>query len=384
MKRKMLTILLAAALVVSTLAACGGKQEEPAQTPAPAEEQGEDAETETPAAASGDPIHIDLIAKGFQHQFWQTAKLGAEDAAKEFGATITFDGPPTESDIADQVNMLNAALAKNPSAIGLAALDTESVTSQLEQAKASGIPVIGFDSGVPNAPEGSIAATAATDNKEAAKIVAEKFMENEDFAAKLSAATADSPMVIALLAQDVTSSSITLRSEGFIEKMTELAEAEHPGAVEVRGHSLYEKASENPAEVIISVTVPPAADTSSVKSAAQAMLTSEKPAAVFCSNEGTVTGFLAATNDGSDLAEGGQYADLVVAGFDAGSTLKNAVRNGWFIGAVAQDPYQMGYKAVELAVKAINGETVSDTDTGAVWYNADNIDDPDVAQLVYD
>ena len=93
---------------------------------------------------------------------------------------------------------------------------------------------------------------------------------------------------------------------------------------------------------------------------------------------------MAATNDGSDLAEGGKYADLVVAGFDAGKTLKNAVREGWFIGAVAQDPYQIGYQAVELAVKAIKGEEVTDADTGAVWYNAENIDNPDVAQLVYD
>ena len=163
---------------------------------------------------------------------------------------------------------MSAALAKNPSAICLAALDTESVTSQLEQAKEKGIEIVGFDSGVPNAPEGSIAATTATDNREAAKIVAEKFMENEDFAEKLNAASEENPIVIALLAQDVTSSSITLRSEGFIEKMTELAEAVHPGAVEVRGHSLYEAKSENAPKVVILVTVPPTADTSSVKSTA--------------------------------------------------------------------------------------------------------------------
>ena len=105
---------------------------------------------------------------------------------------------------------------------------------------------------------------------------------------------------------------------------------------------------------------------------------------MFCSNEGAVTGFLAATSSGADLADGGLYGDLIVAGFDAGAPQKNAVRQGWFVGSVTQDPYQIGYQAVELAVKAANGEEVADIDTGAQWYTAENIDDPEIALLVYD
>ena len=112
--------------------------------------------------------------------------------------------------------------------------------------------------------------------------------------------------------------------------------------------------------------------------------TASKHAAICCSNEGAVTGFLAAVSDGEDLAEGGKYAGLVVAGFDAGAAQKNAVRQGWFYGSVTQDPYQIGYKAVELAVKAANGEAVEDVDTGAQWYDASNIDDEMIALLVYD
>ena len=51
---------------------------------------------------------------------------------------------------------------------------------------------------------------------------------------------------------------------------------------------------------------------------------------------------------------------------------------------MTQDPYQIGYQAVDLAVKAAKGETVADVDTGAKWYNASNIDDEDIAKLVYD
>ena len=84
------------------------------------------------------------------------------------------------------------------------------------------------------------------------------------------------------------------------------------------------------------------------------------------------------------LPEGGKYGDIIVAGFDAGAAQKNAVRNGWFYGSVTQDPYQIGYKAVEMAVMAAKGESVSDVDTGAQWYDASNIDDEMIAMLVYD
>ena len=93
---------------------------------------------------------------------------------------------------------------------------------------------------------------------------------------------------------------------------------------------------------------------------------------------------LAATSTGADLAEGGIYSDLLVCGFDAGATQKNAIREGWFFGSVTQDPYHIGYYAVEMAIKATRGEEVADKDTGAKWYNAENIDTPEIAELVYD
>ena len=174
--RKKLLVLVALLLMASMVfTACGGgagtTPEEPAaETPAaetPAEETpAEETPAETPAD-SGDKPYIAIISKGFQHQFWQTVLKGSEDAAKELNVDITFDGPPSESDIQVQLDQLNAALGKNPDAVCLAALDTESVTAQLLEAKEKGIPVIGFDSGVPNAPEGTIVSTASTDNEKA-------------------------------------------------------------------------------------------------------------------------------------------------------------------------------------------------------------------------
>jgi len=332
-------------------------------------------------AVAEEKMYIPVMAKGFQHQFWQTVYAGAQAAAEDYGVEIYFDGPASETNIDDQVEMLKSEMAKDPAAIALAALSTDAVMTELQECLAKEIPVIGFDSGVPDAPEGSIYATASTNNENAAALAAEKLYAKEGFADMLAAATAENPVVIAVISQEAVSGSIVGRTTGFVNKMVELASAH--GAVSVTGHDIWKNEVAD-AGIIIHVQISATTEATDVATASNAVLNMDNLKAVFLSNEGAVTGFLAATADGSDLAEGGRYGDLVVVGFDAGAPQKNAIRNGWFYGSVTQDPYQIGYKAVELAVKAANGEEVADVDTGAQWYNAENIDDEMISMLVYD
>jgi len=337
------------------------------------------------AAFAAEKPYISVISKGEQHMFWQAVRKGANDAAEQYGVEMYYYGPPSEADIALQVEALNGELAKQPVALALAALSTESVMSQLAECLEKGIPVIGFDSGVPNAPEGSIKATASTNNQNAAGLAAEEMLKLEGFADALKAATPEAPVVLAVLSQDATSESVTGRTTGFVNKMSELAAAY--GTVIVVGHDLWatkpEAAPENPT-IIIHVEISATPETADVTNSSNSVLNIPNLYSVFLSNEGAVNGFLAATNAGSDLADGGRYENLVVVGFDAGSPQKNAIREGWFAGSITQDPYRIGFLAVELAYKASQGEEVADVDTGAQWYNAENIDNPDIALLVYD
>jgi ribose transport system substrate-binding protein len=375
--------MLLIATLVLTFAACGGNANEEAPAPAPAP-AAEDDDAATPAAPANDDLNIQVVAKGFQHQFWQVVKQGAEKAAADLGVKMDFNGPPTESDIAAQIGMIDNALAQNASAIALAALDTKSVEGQLADAQSKGIPIIGFDSGVPDAPAGSVAATASTNNENAAAIASEHMMADPAFKAAIEGATADKPVVIGILSQDATSTSIIGRTKGYLEAIKLAVEAIHPGAVKVTGHDMYKVDSAEPAAVEIAVQVPPTPDAADMKNGAQALLSTKGLIGVFLSNEGAVTGFLNATNDGADLGDGKAYADLVVAGFDAGKTQKDVVRKGLFLGSVTQDPYQIGYLAVDLAVKAAKGENVTDADTGAKWYDSTNMDDADIKDLIYD
>lgn len=331
--------------------------------------------------------YIAVIAKGFQFQYWQVVMQGANKAADELGVKITFDGPATESDISSQVNMVNAALAKHPVALALAALDTDSVASQLVQAKNSKIPVIGFDSGIPNAPAKSVVATAATDSYKAAELAADKMFANPAFAAKLKAATTTNPVIIGTLSQDATSDSIIQRTKGFIDKMKKNIEgvSGFAGGVAISGQTNYNAPATGAVKAKIVVKVPPTTSATDVQNGAKTLLGMKGIISLYGSNQGATDGILAASSDGSDFNKtSGKYKDLTVVGFDAGKGQKTAVTKGWFLGSITQDPFAIGYNAVKLAFKAYKGEAVANTDTGSKWYDKKNMNKPDIKNLLYD
>ena len=86
-------------------------------------------------SGGGDETNIAIVSKGFQHQFWQAVKAGADKAATEFNVEVTFEGPDNETQVDKQIDMLSAALAKGPAAIGFAALDTQAAIPLLNQAR---------------------------------------------------------------------------------------------------------------------------------------------------------------------------------------------------------------------------------------------------------
>ena len=388
--KKLIALLLALCMVFGLVACASSSstetttettETETTETEATETEEATEAEETETEETSSEKLYIPVMAKGFQHQFWQTVAAGSEAAAADYDVEIYFDGPASETDISAQVDMIKKELAKNPKAMALAALSTDAVTEILEECAEKGIPVIGFDSGVPGDTTGAVVATACTNNESAAAIAAEKMGENEDLVAAMQAATPENPVVIGCLSQDAVSASVVGRTTGFVNKMAEIAS--QYGTVSVEGHTTWENKVDN-ASIIIKVEISATTEATAVQTAAASLLNTTGLKAVFVSNEGAVTGFLAAVSDGEDLAEGGKYDGLIVVGFDAGAAQKNAIRQGWFYGSVTQDPYMIGYYAVELAVKAANGEEVSDVDTGAQWYDASNIDDEMISMLVYD
>ncbi len=317
---------------------------------------------------------VEVIAKGFQHDFWKAVKKGADQAGKDLGVKINFVGPEGEGAIAAQVEMINNAINKKPAAICVAALDTTAALDAVNKAKSNNIPVIGFDSGVPGAPEGTIFANASTDNYKAGELAAQKMFET--IQGKLTVGTPR----IGVVSQEANSQSISMRTQGFLDKMEDLIESMEL-SVAIIGHTKFAN-GENDGDVIIDIAIPPEINDTQGQTSAQTLLNKNDLIAIYGSNE-----FAAKAIINADAAiSGGRIGNdkVVAVGFDSGALQIDAIRNRKFLGSVTQDPISIGYRAVELAVKAINGETdVEDVDTGSQWYTADNIDSDTIKPLLY-
>ena len=326
-----------------------------------------------------------MMVKSFQSTYWDAAQEGMAMAAEELGVTYTAQGPNSESDIADQVNMINTAISSNPVGLGLAACDTSSVLDALQDCLDKGIPVVTFDTGVDNAPEGSVVCNVATDNAQAGAVAA----ENMYAAIKDVVANAEGQVIIGEVNQDATAQNIQQRGTGFIDKMIELLQADGK-TVAVTGNEFYVNAAtgadaeEADADVVIEVKVPAQTTVELCSTEAQSILSKENCIAIFGSNQVAAEGVLAANANlnvlGSDPANG----DVVGVGFDAGSIIKAAVSDGTFIGAVTQSPLMMGYYAIYALTAAANGQELQDVPTDGYWYDATNMEDPEIAPNLYD
>ncbi|AMP09053.1 periplasmic binding s and sugar binding domain of LacI family protein [Collimonas arenae] len=292
-------------------------------------------------AIADDVVYIPLISKGFQHQFWQAVKAGSEQAAKDFNVKVSFEGPETEAMVDKQIDMLSAALAKKPKAIGFAALDSKAALPLLKKAQAAHIPVVAFDSGV----DSDIpVTTATTDNKAAAGLAADKMAEligNEG--------------EVAVVAHDQTSRTGIDRRDGFVDRI----KSAHP---KIKIVSIQYGAGDQ------------LKSTEIMKSILQAY---PHLKGAFGTNEGSAIGVL---NGAKEMKR-----KLVIIGYDSGKQQKDAIRDGSMAGAITQNPVGIGYKTVEAAVKALKGEKLPKViDTGFYWYDKSNINDPKIAAVLYD
>lgn len=291
---------------------------------------------------AGDKPYVALVSKGFQHQFWQAVKQGADDAAAELDVEVTFEGPETETEVEKQLTMLQTALDKNPDALGYAALDSEASIPMMTDAEARGIPVVAFDSGV----DSEVPVTTVSTDNLAASAEAAKHMAELVGSGK-----------IAIVGHDQTSQTGQQRVEGFTAYI-----------------------HENAPEIEIVDTQYAAGDQLKSADAAKAIMQAHPDLkGIYGTNEGSAIGVVKA------VQESGRAGELTVIGFDSGKAQTDAIRDGLMAGAITQDPIKMGYETVKAAVAAINGDELEPViDSGYYWYDKTNIDDEEIAAVLYE
>jgi ribose transport system substrate-binding protein len=328
MQMKRTRAVVAIAAMTLALGACGSSDKET-----------------TGAAPSGGgekkQPYIAIVSKGFQHQFWQAVKKGAEQEAAKQGARISFEGPATEADIENQITMLTNALTKKPDAIGFAALDSKAAAPLLTQAQTSKIPVVAFDSGV----ESDVpVTTASTDNKAAAAEAAKHLSEALGGKGK-----------VALVVHDQTSRSGIDRRDGFTEWMKtnapgiELLAPQYGGGDQAKSADITKSIiSANP----------------DIKG-------------IYGSNEGSAIGVV------KGVEESGKKG-IAIVGFDSGKAQIDAIKSGLMLGAITQNPIGIGEQVVAAAMKAINKQELPKViDTGFYWYDKSNVEDAKITAVLY-
>ena len=213
----------------------------------------------------------------------------------------------------------------------------------MEEAQAKGIPVVGFDSGV----DSDIpVATATTDNIAAAALAADKMAE-----------LIGGEGQVAVLVHDQTSRTGIDRRDGFVNRMAEAY----------------------PNIEIVNVDYGAGDHLKSTDLAKAVIQANPDLKGYFGANEGSIIGVLNAVTELGK--EGSSWSSATTPG----KQQMEAIRSGLQAGAITQNPIGIGYKCVEAAVKAINGEPVDKViDTGFFWYDATNIDSDEIKAVLYE
>lgn len=394
MKKKVLALLLVMAMALALLVGCGGGGNSGGNSSGgnsggntganAGGNSGGDTGSDASGDAAGGDYTFEIIVKSYQSSYWQAAVKGVKDEAEQLGVKVNCNGPNAESDIADQVNMLNNAINNAPDGIGLAACDQQACLDALQLAMDKGIPVVCFDSGIPDAPDGSVLSTIATDNYGAGAVAAENLYP----ALKDRIMNATAPVRIGEVNQESTSESITSRGLGFIDKFTELAKADGK-TVGVTGNDYYvnncaDKGDAASADIIIEVAVPAQTTVELCATEASVIMNKADTIGMFGSNQVAAEGILTANGNLGVLSADPAAGKILAAGFDAGSVIKGAIKDGTMFGAVTQSPLAMGVKTVETLVDIASGKSVSDISTDGYWYNTENMESDDIAPNLYD
>jgi ribose transport system substrate-binding protein len=357
MKKKMfalVSLLVAASMI---LAGCGA----PA-TPQVIEKQVEVTKvvekvvevTAVPApvkAAEGGEIAV--IVKTGNSSFWQNVQTGAFAAQAELKAqtpklSVTFLGAQSESNVNEEINIVESAIDRGVRAIVLAPSDVKALQPAVKKAKDAGIPVIIIDSKLDGDPSQYVS-FLATDNKAAGEACAKKMIELLTAAGK---------------------------TEGKIQVMSYVAGVGSEVG-RVGGFNDYIKA--NSKFTLLQTQYSNSDMPTALNQTTSVLDANPDLVGIFGANEPTAIGM------GRAIATAKLGGKIVAIGFDGNSVLAGFVKDGTLQAIAVQSSYNMGYLGVKTAYDAsIGGKTVEAyVDTGFIIVTQDNIDKPEAKNVLY-
>jgi ribose transport system substrate-binding protein len=108
---------------------------------------------------------VDVIIKASDSEFWQSMLAGAQKAGKDYGLKVSLFGPTSETDVNQQVQLVENAISRGADAIVVAPNSSDALNNVIERARKGGTKVIVADTAVTTDQDGFI----GTDNVKAAE-----------------------------------------------------------------------------------------------------------------------------------------------------------------------------------------------------------------------
>jgi ribose transport system substrate-binding protein len=332
--KKKLIILSMVTLMLGSLVGCG-------QTNETSENDSKSSDSEA--------YEITVIIKATDSDYWQSVLLGAQAAADSNSKIkITTAGPKSETDIDEQVTILENALIAEPDGIVIASISSDATVPSVEDAVSNGIPVVTVDNKLST---DKYTQHLATDHYSAAATAAEDMVKRWE-----AAGVNPSGQTVGILSADSGSAVNQARCEGFIDKIIELVPD-----IKV----LEIQYCENDIQKALDTTD-------------NLILANQDLIGLFGDNNHMGDGIA------NSIAQNGMEGEILSYAFDSDDTEIKAIEDGYLTGIVVQNPYGMGYDGVLAIVAKLEGKEVEhDVVSKTTLVTKENIEEDAVQALLY-
>jgi len=283
-------------------------------------------------------IYIPKMVDG-ANTFWATVKEGALSAADDQDVTVEVRGTSEETQVDEQIQIVEAAIRDRPAAIVLAAGDFLRLVPAVRHARAAGIPLVTVDSFVAT---DDASAKIGTDNRQLGRMAGGSLLR-----------MVGAGSLVAVLSYIKASSTARDREQGLAEALT--------GGVRLLP-TLYS-----------------GSDQESAYRLTQQLLNEHRELqGLVALNEPSTVGACRA------LAESGRRGQVALIGVDASFEVLKSVEAGVLRSVLVQQPFNMGYLGVQAATELAAGRSWPRTlDTGAIEITKETLFLPQNEKLLF-
>lgn len=326
----------AIALAVVVVSACSSSSSSSPSTSSTSTASGQ-------AAAAAKKYNLELIVGTKSDDFYVTMECGAQAEAKALGESLTVTGPATFS-VPQQKPLIDDAIVTKPDALMVAPTDSSALDSDLQRVQSNGSKLIFVDTSSSNTALG--VSRISSDNAAGGKLAADTLGQ-----------MLGGKGTVAVISVAKGVSTTDARVQGFQQEMA----AKFPGI------KLLSEQND---------------DADSVTTATQFM------EGDISGNPGLNGAFAANVITAEGAAAGIQHAGrsgkVKLATFDADSTQMQMMKAGTIQLAIAQEPAVEGKDAVDQAVNALSGKTVTaNIATPLIAVTPQNMNSPSVKPFIY-